>query len=78
MTRFLWGGESLFGELPPDALERAKENVLGFWFVGFAERIYDSLIVLGRQLGVGLMPHTRSPAAQRPLKPTRLQPSFAS
>ena len=64
MTRFLWGGESLFGELPPDALERAKQNVLSLWFLGIAERIYDSLVLLGRELGVGLMPHTRSPAAR--------------
>ena len=64
MTRFLWGGDSLFGELPPDALDRAKQNILSLWFLGIAERIYDSLVLLGRQLGVGLMPHTRSPAAR--------------
>ena len=34
MTRFLWGRRGLFGELPPDALERAKENLSRLWFVG--------------------------------------------
>ena len=57
MTRFLWGGESIFGELPPDALERAKENVSTLWFVGVRERLDDSIILLGRKLGVGLMPY---------------------
>ena len=56
-TRLLWGGESLFGELPPDALERAKENLAGFWFVGLSERLDDSIVLLGRKLGVGLMPY---------------------
>ena len=67
MTRFLWGGESLFGELPPDALERAKENISKFWFVGFRERLDDSIILLGRKLGVGLMPYgTRHVSQKRP------------
>ena len=57
MTRFLWGGESIFGELPTDALERAKENISSFWFVGVRERLDDSIILLGRKLGVGLMPY---------------------
>jgi Sulfotransferase domain len=57
MTRFLWGGESLFGELPPEALERAKENISNFWFVGVRERLDESIILLGRKLGVGLMPY---------------------
>ena len=53
MTRFLWGGEGLFGELPPDALGRAKENLDRFWFVGLAERLDDCIVLLGRRLGVG-------------------------
>ena len=53
MTRFLWGGEGLFGELPPDALERAKENLSRFWFVGLGERLDDSIVLLGRRLGAG-------------------------
>src|SRR5262249_39692675 len=56
-TRFLWGGESLFGKLPPDALEQAKENISTFWFVGVRERLDDSIVLLGRKLGVGLMPY---------------------
>jgi hypothetical protein len=57
MTRFLWGGETIFGELPPDALDRAKENVGSFWFVGIQERLDDSIVLLGRKLGIGLMPY---------------------
>jgi hypothetical protein len=67
MTRFLWGGESLFGELPSDAAERAKENISKFWFVGIRERLDDSIVVLGKQLGVGLMPyHLRHVSKRRP------------
>jgi hypothetical protein len=67
MTRFLWGGESLYGELPPDALERAKQNIAAFWFVGVRERLDESIILLGRQLGAGLMPyHLRHVSAKRP------------
>ena len=67
MTRFLWGGESLFGELPPDAVERAKENISQFWFVAVRERLDDSILLLGRKLGVGLMPyHLRHVSKARP------------
>ena len=57
MTRFLCGGESLFGELAPDSLDRARENVSTFWFVGVRERLDDSIVLLGRRLGVGPMPY---------------------
>jgi Sulfotransferase domain len=57
MTRFLWGGESLYGDLPPGALERAKENLSTFWVVGVRERLDESIVLLGRKLGVGLMPY---------------------
>ena len=72
MTRFLWGGESLFGELPPDAVDRAKENISQFWFVAIRERLDDSIILLGRKLGVGLMPYHRRHVSQRrpPLEET--------
>jgi hypothetical protein len=67
MTRFLWGGESLYGELPPDALDRAKENVAGFWFVGIRERLDESIILLGRKLGIGVMPYNlRHVSTRRP------------
>ena len=59
MTRFLFGGESVYGELPHDALERAKANIAGFWFVGVGERLDDSIILLGRKLEIGLMPYNR-------------------
>jgi len=67
MTRFLWGGESIYGELPPDALERAKENVADLWFVGFRERLDESIVLLGRKLGIGLMPYyLRHVSTKRP------------
>jgi Sulfotransferase domain len=65
MTRFLWGGETIFGELPPDALERAKENLSTFWFIGIRERLDDSIVVLGRKLGVGLMPYNLRHVSQK-------------
>jgi hypothetical protein len=65
MTRFLWGGESLFGDLPSDALERAKENITRLWFVGITERLDDSILVLGRKLGVGLMPYYKRHVSSR-------------
>jgi hypothetical protein len=65
MTRFLWGGESLFGELPPDALERAKENISNFFFVGVRERLDESIILLVRELGVGLMPSYRRQVSRK-------------
>jgi hypothetical protein len=51
-TRFLWGGESLDGELPPNALERAKENLGRFALVGVTERLDEGVIMLDRMLGV--------------------------
>jgi hypothetical protein len=67
MTRFLWGGESLFGELPADAVDQAKENISHFWFVGIRERLDDSIVLLGKKLGVGLMPyHLRHVSQRRP------------
>ena len=59
MTRFLWGGETIFGELPPDALDRAKENISNLWFIGIRERLDDSVLLLGRKLGIGVMPYHR-------------------
>ena len=64
MTRFLWGGDTIFGDLPPDALERAKENLTRFWFVGVGERLEDSIVLLGRKLGVGVMPYHRGHAIE--------------
>jgi hypothetical protein len=56
-TRFLYGGESLFGELPGDALDRARENLRQLWFVGITERLDESMVVLGRKLGFGAAPY---------------------
>jgi hypothetical protein len=54
-TRFLWGGESLLVDLPTNALERAKENITGFAFVGVTERLDEAVILLGRMLDVPLV-----------------------
>jgi hypothetical protein len=53
-TRFLWGGESLAGDLPHNALETAKKNLTGFAFVGVTERLDEAVILLGRVLDVPL------------------------
>jgi hypothetical protein len=67
MTRFLWGGDSIYGELPHDALDRAKENVADLWFAGMRERLDESIILLGRKLGIGLMPYNlRHVSKKRP------------
>jgi hypothetical protein len=65
-TRFLWGGE-FFGDLPAEALERAKENISRFWFVGISERLDESLVLLGRKLGIGPMAyHLKHVSKRRP------------
>jgi hypothetical protein len=51
-TRFLAGGESLEGELPADALDRARENIERFTFVGLTERLDEGVILLSTALGV--------------------------
>jgi hypothetical protein len=66
-TRFLWGGESLFGDLPPDAVNQAKENISRFAFIGITERLDESLVLLGTTLGIGLMPyHLRHVSTELP------------
>src|SRR6266571_6080643 len=58
-TRMLSGQESPYGELPKDALERAKENLReGFAFVGMTERLEESIVLLTQLLGVDLVPYT--------------------
>ena len=53
--------------MPPDALERAKDNIADFWFVGFRERLDESIVLLGRKLGIGLMPYyLRHVSTKRP------------
>jgi hypothetical protein len=53
-TRVSWGGETLEGELPPDAVEQAKDNLASFAFVGVTERLDEAVILLGKLLGVPL------------------------
>ncbi len=65
-TRFLWGAESLEDELSPDALERAKANLDRFSFVGVTERLDESLVLLGRVLGVPLAGYHLRHVTERP------------
>ncbi len=64
-TRFLYGGETL-EPLPPDALERAKANLDRFSFVGVTERLDESLVLLGRVLGVPLAGYHLRHVTERP------------
>jgi hypothetical protein len=56
-TRFLCGHTSPLGELPPSALDDAKANLRRFEFVGLQERLEESIVLLQRMLGLGLVPY---------------------
>jgi Sulfotransferase family len=56
-TRFLCGRESVVGDLPEEALDDAKEALRSFAFVGIQERFDESLVLLQRMLGIGLVPY---------------------
>jgi hypothetical protein len=67
-TRFLCS-EATLGELPPSALDEAKENLRTFAFVGIQERFEESILLLQRTLGLGLVPYRNqhvSGAGRRP------------
>lgn len=51
-TRFLYGGVSPLGELPPGALDRAKANLREFEFVGITERFHESAVLMRMTLGL--------------------------
>lgn len=51
-TRFLCGDPSPMGELPADALDRAKANLRDFEFVGITERFDESIVLMQRALGL--------------------------
>jgi len=55
-TRFLCSHPTL-GELAPSALDEAKENLRSFAFVGIQERFEESILLLQRTLGLGLVPY---------------------
>jgi len=55
-TRFLCSHPTL-GELPPSALDEARENLRTFYFVGIREHFEESLLLLQRTLGLGLVPY---------------------
>jgi hypothetical protein len=55
-TRFLCSHPTL-GELPPSALDEAKENLRTFAFVGIQERFEESILLLQRTLGLGRVPY---------------------
>jgi FkbM family methyltransferase len=56
-TRYLCGESSPLGELPPSALEDAKENLPKFAIVGLQERFEESMVLLHRTLGFKLEPY---------------------
>jgi hypothetical protein len=56
-TRFLCGDPSPLGALPDAALDVAKENLRAFAFVGIQERFEESIVLLQRRLGLGLVPY---------------------
>jgi hypothetical protein len=56
-TRFLCGRPSPMGELPATALDDAKANVAGFAFVGVQERFEESVVLLQRRFGLGIVPY---------------------
>jgi hypothetical protein len=56
-TRLLCGVETPYDDLPADALEQAKANLADFAFVGIQERFDESIALLQRTLGMGLVPY---------------------
>jgi hypothetical protein len=66
-TRLLCDVSAPMGELPDDALEDAKANLRDFEFVGLRERFDESVVLLQRTLGLGLIPYEhRHASAARP------------
>ena len=56
MTRFLCSEEDPFLELPPNAVDDAKENLSRFAFVGIQERFDESAALLQRLLELDFIP----------------------
>jgi hypothetical protein len=56
-TRFLCGDPAPLGELTSSALDDAKANLSAFAFVGIQERFEESVVLLQRMLGLGLVPY---------------------
>ena len=56
-TRFLCGHPSSTDELPDGALAEAKANLREFLVVGIQERFEESIVLLQRRLGIGLLPY---------------------
>jgi hypothetical protein len=66
-TRFLCGHPEPLGELPPTALDDAREALTRFEFVGIQERFEESLVLLQRMLELGDVPYQdRHVSADRP------------
>jgi hypothetical protein len=57
-TRFLCSHPTM-EDLPYSAVEEAKENLRRFAFVGIQERFDESIVLLQRKLGLGLLPYQR-------------------
>jgi hypothetical protein len=66
-TRLLCGRPSPLGDLPASALDDAKDNLGEFEFVGIQERFDESLVLLQRKLGLGLVTYEdRHVSSDRP------------
>jgi hypothetical protein len=76
-TRFLWGGESLDGALPADALEQARANLDRFAFVGVTERLDEGMILLSRVLCIQPAGYPRRHVTQSRPTADEIPPSLA-
>jgi Sulfotransferase family len=69
-TRFLCGHPSPMGELSASAVDDAKENLREFAFVGIQERFDESMVLLQRMLGLGLIPYLNVHVSLEGRRPT--------
>jgi Sulfotransferase family len=66
-TRFLCSDPAPLGRLPASALDEAKANLQGLEFVGIQERFEQSMVLLQRAFGLGLVPYEdRHVSSDRP------------
>jgi galactose-3-O-sulfotransferase len=56
-TRMLADRETPFGELGPEDLQQAKDNLARFAVVGITERFDESIVLMQRALALGAVPY---------------------
>jgi hypothetical protein len=74
-TRMLSDRQTPFGELGPEDLQQAKDNLKRFAVVGLTERLDESIVLMARTLGLGLVPYTSQKV--NPARPTLAATSAA-